>query len=62
VQPLLYRHHHRRGHDDRLRHYLLTVVEAVGAPTVAVITCPDGDVDSCDDGSEAAAVVDPTGL
>lgn len=28
VQPLLYRHHHRMGHDVRLRDYLLTLVEA----------------------------------
>ncbi len=28
VQPLLYLHHHRMGHDVRLRHYLLTLVEA----------------------------------
>lgn len=42
VQPLLYLHHHRMGHDVRLRHYLLTLVEA------------SADEDEADDASSAA--------
>ena len=51
VQPLLYLHHHRMGHDVRLHHYLLTLIEAVDREDdlrpPASITCELDDQDAC---------------
>jgi hypothetical protein len=33
VQPLLFRHHHRIGHDERIREYLLELIEINTPPT-----------------------------
>lgn len=65
VQPLLYRHHHRMGHDVRLRDYLLTLVEASTSDNedreLMAAPCPS-QPERCANTPAASAIWAPSGF